>query len=425
MKKPILLQVSIIAVLSVMFFTACPAPETGPITFTVNLVLLDPNGIITETWTAEFDQDSTEASITCPYAVSPILVQTSEEDFSGDIQINGTSILTDQGEAVDLAVGTNAISILVITETGAEQECTLTITRSEQIAVGFSIARTSDDWHQNISQSIQTTAAGRLHSLTFHDGDNSQALQIAALNEFITAGVDIIGLQPVTADGWDTVFQAVKNAGIPLVTVAYRVNTNENLWDTELIYNETEMGRKCGRWLVENVGTTANIVEIQGPAGITVTTERNAGFAGVIDNYPGLTVIDSGNGNFDKNTAKTEMESFLAVHGASIDVVYAHADPMALGAIEAIEEYAGAGSPLTPGTDIKIISINAEGIALQAVVDGKLNCAAENSPLWGPSFFEIVEDLSGGDSVEKTIYREIVMYDSSNTTQAVVDSRGY
>jgi galactofuranose transport system substrate-binding protein len=425
MKKPNLFRFFTIVALAIILFTACPAPETGPITFTVNLELTDPNGIIMDSWTAEFSQDSTEATITCPYAVSPIQIKGSGEDFSGDIQINGSSIVTDQGETVDLEVGTNTITLIVITETGEEQECTLTVTRSEQITVGFSIAQTSDDWHQNISQSIQTTATERLHSLTFHDGDSNQTLQSDALNGFITAGVDVIGLQPVTTDGWDTVFQAIQNAGIPLVLVAYRVNTNENLWDTELIYNETEMGRKCGQWLVNNIGTSADIVEIQGVAGITVTTERNAGFASVIDNYAGLTILDSGNGNFDKNTGKTVMESFLSAHGADIDVVYSHSDTMALGAVEAIDEYSGPGSPLVPGSDIKVISINAEGTALQAVVDGKLNCTAENSPLWGPSFFEIVEDISGGESVEKTVYREIVLYDSSNTTQAMVDSRGY
>ena len=73
------------------------------------------------------------------------------------------------------------------------------------------------------------------------------------------------------------------------------------------------------------------------------------------------------------------MEGFLQKYGVDgIDLVYAHNDDMALGAIEAIEAAGG-----TPGEDIKIVSIDAVKDGLQALIDGKINFIVECNPLLG------------------------------------------
>ena len=51
---------------------------------------------------------------------------------------------------------------------------------------------------------------------------------------------------------------------------------------------------------------------------------------------------------------------------------------MALGAIEAIEEYG-----LKPGMDIKIVSVDAVRGAFEAMIAGKLNVTVECNPLLG------------------------------------------
>ena len=73
------------------------------------------------------------------------------------------------------------------------------------------------------------------------------------------------------------------------------------------------------------------------------------------------------------------MEGFLQKYGVDgIDLVFAHNDDMALGAIEAIEAAGG-----KPGKDIKIVSIDAVHDGMQALVDGKINYIVECNPLLG------------------------------------------
>jgi simple sugar transport system substrate-binding protein len=95
------------------------------------------------------------------------------------------------------------------------------------------------------------------------------------------------------------------------------------------------------------------------------------------------------------------MEAFLKAEGENIDVVYGHNDDSALGAIQAIEEYG-----LEPGKDIIIVSVDAVRGAFEAMVEGKLNCTVECSPLLGPQLFDAVEDLMVGKDIPKRIVTE-------------------
>ena len=88
------------------------------------------------------------------------------------------------------------------------------------------------------------------------------------------------------------------------------------------------------------------------------------------------------------------MESFLQSDD-SIDVVYAHNDDMGLGAIEAIE-----AAGLTPGTDIKIITVDAVKDGMTALSEGKINFIVECSPLLGPQLMDVAEKVVAGEEVE-------------------------
>ena len=61
-----------------------------------------------------------------------------------------------------------------------------------------------------------------------------------------------------------------------------------------------------------------------------------SGFEEVIKSNPNLKIIASQTGDFTRAKGKEVMQAFLKAH-KKIDVLYAHNDDMALGAIQAIE----------------------------------------------------------------------------------------
>ena len=110
----------------------------------------------------------------------------------------------------------------------------------------------------------------------------------------------------------------------------------------------------------------ANIVEIQGTVGSSAQVDRMAGFKEGIKDFPGLKIIKSQTGDFTRAKGKEVMEAFLKSDGKNIQVLYAHNDDMAMGAIQAIEEYG-----LKPGIDITIVSIDGIKDAFTAMSQGK------------------------------------------------------
>jgi ABC-type sugar transport system substrate-binding protein len=95
------------------------------------------------------------------------------------------------------------------------------------------------------------------------------------------------------------------------------------------------------------------------------------------------------------------MEAFLKAEGKKINVLYAHNDDMAIGAIQAIEE-----AGMKPAKDIVIISIDAVKGAFEAMIAGKLNVSVECSPLLGPQLMAAVKDLKAGKTLPRRIVTE-------------------
>ena len=83
------------------------------------------------------------------------------------------------------------------------------------------------------------------------------------------------------------------------------------------------------------------------------------------------------------------MESFLKSPEADqINVLFAHNDDMGLGALDAIK-----AAGLTPGTDIKIVTIDAVKDGMTALADGEFNYIVECNPLLGPTLMQTAQRL--------------------------------
>jgi simple sugar transport system substrate-binding protein len=150
--------------------------------------------------------------------------------------------------------------------------------------------------------------------------------------------------------------------------------------------------------MVALVNGSANIVELVGTVGSAPANDRYTGFREVLEAYPKMQIIDSQSGDFTRARGKEVMAAFLQKYGEEITAVFAHNDDMALGAIQAIEEYG-----LKPGEDIKIVSVDAARGAFEAMLAGKLNATVECNPLLGPQFFDLALKVVNGQPVPKWV----------------------
>ncbi|MDQ0193372.1 ABC transporter substrate-binding protein [Paenibacillus wynnii] len=290
------------------------------------------------------------------------------------------------------------------------------------LVLGFSQVGAESGWRSANTKSIQESAKEAGYDLKFSDAQQKQENQIKALRSFIQQKVDVIAFSPVVESGWDTVLKEAKDAGIPVVLTDRAVDSKDkSLYVTFIGSDFVEEGRKAGQWLSDQYKDAAedvNIVELQGTTGSAPANDRKSGFAEVIASNPHLKVIASQTGDFTRAKGKEVMQAFLKAN-KDIDVLYAHNDDMALGAIQAIE-----AAGLKPGVDIKIISVDAVKDGMQAASEGKINFIVECNPLLGPQLMEAAQSIVDG----KTLEPRIVTIESTFTSEQakeVLASRQY
>jgi simple sugar transport system substrate-binding protein len=275
------------------------------------------------------------------------------------------------------------------------------------IVLGFSQIGAESEWRTANTTSVQSAAADAGITLRFSDAQQKQENQIKALRSFIAQRVDVIAFSPVVETGWETVLREAKAAHIPVVLTDRAVDVTDDTLYLSLIGSDfVEEGRKAGRWLLDNTRDSkgdVNIVELQGTVGSAPANDRKKGFAEIIGADPRYKIIRSQTGDFTRAKGKEVMEAFLKAEGKKINVLFAHNDDMAIGAIQAIEE-----AGMKPGTDITIISIDGVKGAFEAMIAGKLNVTVECSPLLGPQLMAAVKDVAAG----KTIARRIITVES-------------
>ena len=275
----------------------------------------------------------------------------------------------------------------------------------KKIVLGFSQIGAESEWRTANTESIKSAAKEHGIELKFSDAQQKQENQIKAIRSFIAQRVDVIAFSPVVESGWETVLREAKAAKIPVILTDRAVNVkDDSLWVSFMGSDFLEEGRKAGRWLAEkmkDVKGDVHIVELQGTVGSAPAIDRKRGFEEVIKADPKFKIIRSQTGDFTRAKGKEVMEAFLKAEGQKINVLYAHNDDMAIGAIQAIEE-----AGLKPAKDIVIISIDAVKGAFEAMMAGKLNVTVECSPLLGPQLMQAVKDLKAGKTLPKRIVTE-------------------
>lgn len=294
---------------------------------------------------------------------------------------------------------------------------------SGAVRVGYSQVGSESAWRIANTESIKEAAREAGISLHFEDANQQQSKQIEAIRSFIQEGVDVIVLSPVVDSGWDEVLTEAKEAGIPVLLSDRKIETEDDeLYLTYIGADFMEEGRRAMRWIAANVkpeGDAVEILELQGTVGASPTLERKRGFEEQMAQSAGYRIAYSESGDFTFEGGWQIIQDYISKHDWNIDVIYAHNDDMALGAIKALEE-----NGIQAGQGVMIVSVDGTKDAFKAMIDGKLNCAVECNPLLGPQLMKAVQDLMDGKELPLRIITEEKVYDQSDA-KTIIKTRRY
>ena len=286
------------------------------------------------------------------------------------------------------------------------------------IVVGFSQLGSESGWRTAHTMSVQNALTkDKGYFLIFNNARQMQENQIKAIRSFISQRVDYIVFAPVIEDGWDTVLQEAKDAGIPVIIIDRMVNVqDDSLYTTWIGMDALEEGKKAGKWLEQYLlerkesSEIINIVVLQGTIGSTAEIGRTKGFEEIAKQHDNWNILESATGEFTANKGKEEMQKILYRY-PDIDVLVSQNDDMTMGAIEAMQD---AGVSFGERGQVTVISFDATRDALELVVEGMINVDIECNPMQGAYIDDVIQKLENGEVVEKRYVVEEEIFTKEN-----------
>ena len=286
--------------------------------------------------------------------------------------------------------------------------------------VGFAQTESNNPWRLAQTASMKAEAEKLGWQLVYTDAAGSAAKQVADVNSMIAQGVDAIFLAPREEKPLIPAVMAAKKAGIPLFLIDRGVDATLAKAGVDYVTfigsDFIAEGKRAGEAMIEATGGKGIILELEGSTGSSPANDRKKGFDEAVAKAPGLKIVASQTGDFNRDKGRQVAEALLQAHPEAT-AIYAHNDEMAIGAISAIE---AAGKKA--GKDIIIVSVDGEKDGLQAIIDGKMYATVECNPKFGPKAFSTAIAYSKGEKVEAMTMNVDRYFDAKNAAASIADS---
>lgn len=266
---------------------------------------------------------------------------------------------------------------------------------NDDITIGVSFQGLSDEYIVRLSDAFKTRADEVGVNIQVADGEMNAEKQVSQVENFISQGVDVIVLNPISADGCAPAVSAAKEAGIPIITLI-SVTSNQDEASTYVGSNAIESGEIQAEMVVDDLNGEGNIVVMFGQMGHDAQIGRYEGLLNTIKDTD-IEIIAEQTANWSREEGMQLMENWLSA-GKEIDAVVAQNDAMALGAIMAIEEQNLTGK-------IKVYGIDAQDEALVSVKNGIMaGTVFQNAEEQGTQCVDVAIKAANGEKLEKDYY---------------------
>jgi ribose transport system substrate-binding protein len=312
-----------------------------------------------------------------------------------------------------------AISLGLVSLTSAATAGDLPpLEKKDRYKVGFSQMESNNPWRIAETKSFHDTAESCNWDLIATDAAGSAAKQVADVDTMIAQGIDILFLPPREEKPLIPAVMKAKAAGIPTFLVDRSVDPKVARPGEHFVAflgsDFVDQGRRVAEWTLANFkGDKGIIVELEGTTGSSPANDRRKGFDDVMAKHDNMTIVASQSGDFARDLGRQVMETLLQAH-PDVNIVYAHNDEMAIGAIQALE-LAGR----KPGDDVLVVSIDGTRDALQAIIDGKMGVTVESSPFFGPLACETMMRYADGEDIEHWVQVKDRIFTADNAANHV------
>ena len=239
--------------------------------------------------------------------------------------------------------------------------------KSSKFVIGFSQANKAEPWRTWMDETLMNEAKKHPElEVLYADAQQDNAKQVADVENFLRQRVDLLIISPNEAKPLTGVVKKVYDSGTPVIILDRNIEGDS--YTTFIGADNKEIGKAAGEYAAQILSGKGSVVEIKGLPGSTPAIDRSEGFHEGIAKYPDIKIIADPVGDWLRDKGREQAEAALRAN-EKVDLIYAHNDPMAVGAFLA-------ATAMNRDKNLKIIGIDglpgAEGGA-KAVADGKLD----------------------------------------------------
>lgn len=273
------------------------------------------------------------------------------------------------------------------------------------ILFGYSGMDMSNPYFATLELSIRTELEEKGHRMMTRNPEMDAALQNEQILELIEEGVEAVFLSPVDSAQITEGLEALEEAEIPVINIDTQVKESD-LTEAFIGSDNKNAGYVCGEDLKERIVNGGKVLILECASRNSVN-QRITGFEEAIANS-GFEVLDRADVNGEREKAKEAMKSFLEKY-PEIDAVMCGNDPIALGALDAIEEADRSG--------ILIYGVDGSPDVKQKLAENNLSLigTGAQSPInIGKKAVETALAILNGDKYEKEVYEDTFLITREN-----------
>jgi ribose transport system substrate-binding protein len=176
--------------------------------------------------------------------------------------------------------------------------------------------------------------------LVIADAQQDNSKQIAQIETFIRQKPSLLVVAPNERAPLTQVMGTAVAAGIPVICLERDITAPN--YTTFIGVDNRAIGRMAGEFIRDELGRRngaprGKIVEMRGLLGVEAQAERHDGAHEFLSAYPDIRVVHEAVADWLQSNARERMLEILRAE-PKIDAVYAHNDPMAIGAYLAAHE---------------------------------------------------------------------------------------
>lgn len=229
------------------------------------------------------------------------------------------------------------------------------------------------------------------YNLIVLDSQNDPSKELSNVEDLTVRGVKALLINPTDSDAVSNAIRLANRSKIPVLTLDRGASHGKVV--AHIASDNVAGGEMAGKFIEEQVGADAKVIQLEGIAGTSAARERGKGFMQEV-NHSKMQLLASQPADFDRTKGLNVMENLLAAH-PDVQAVFAQNDEMALGALRAIQ---------ASGKKVLVVGFDGTKDGIAAVKRGKLGATIAQQPdLIGALGVETADKVLKGETVAESI----------------------